>query len=73
MSIDNPKWRSRAPDHAASDASDGAERHEDENRKQDNSCAADFAADVVINGAQIVIDGVGNVVSSVVSSLGDIG
>ena len=50
-----------------------AEPHEDESRKQDGGGAGDFAAEVVVNGAQLIIDGVGNVVSSVVSSLGDIG
>ncbi len=42
-------------------------------RKQDTSGAADFAVEFVANGAEIVVDGIGTVVSSVVSSLGDLG
>ena len=62
-----------SPERAADDALPLAERHEDDSRKQDGSGAGDFAAEVLVNGAQLVIDGDGNVVSSVVSSLGDIG
>lgn len=69
MSIDTPK----SPEHAPDEALPVGETHEDESRKRDVGGAGDFAAEALINGAQMVIDGVGNVVSSVVSSLGDIG
>ena len=69
MSTDNPNSTERAAD----DVLPVAEPHDDEYRRQDGSGAGDFAAEVMVNGAQMVIDGVGHVLSSVVSSLGDIG
>ncbi len=51
----------------------GIAADDEANRKRDTSGTADFAVEVLANGAEMVVDGVGTVVSSVISSLGDLG
>ena len=69
MSNESPKSRTSSADEVVPVTA----AHEDDSRGQDGGIAADFVGEVLINGAQLFVDGLGTAVSAVVSSLGNSG